>query len=794
MHTRWLKDLSLKDLPTVGGKNAALGELHQSLKAENMPIPEGFAVTSQAYLDFLAANAMVPEIETLLDALQSGKKTLEQTGAAIRKLFHHARFPEQIVTEILKAYRELCRKRGIENMAVAVRSSATAEDLPKASFAGMLESFLNIKGDSQLLDACRRCYASLFTNRAINYRDKMGFNHMKVSQSIGVQEMVRADEAGAGVMFSVDTKTGFPDLIVITAAWGLGESVVQGTVIPDEYRVYKPFLKKTNLSPIVEKTLGDKKTRRVYADPGKPGTRDVKTPETERNHFVLDDDEILTLARWAGSIEEHFAAPMDMEWAKDGPSRALYVVQARPVTTSPLNMGDFMTLGILKEHKDPLLTGISIGDGIVTGEVSLIESYKEIGQFKDSTILISEMANTGWIGVLRKKQARGLVTDLGGRNSHAAIVSRELGIPGILSTRKATEILKPGQQITIASLEGDEGFVYDGVLEYNTERIHLRDIPETRMHLMMNVASDATALHWWQLPCDGIGLVRTDHILRHIIQVHPMALIHFDRLKAEEDLEEIRVLTRAYSKKTDYFIETLSNCLAQIAATRYPDPVLVLTSNLETADYASLAGGSRFEPNAKESAYTYRGASRYLSDHYQKGFELECRAIKHARDQGGFDNIHIIIPYCRTVVEADRILEILEKSSLTQAHKGLEIYLSCDYPANITSAGDFASRFDGFTIAARKIRSLILNSQNNETVFDREALKSDKYIETAMRRLIRILHDNGRRLHIVGRMFSRSENLVQFLAKMGVDALSVKPEGIPRIKRWVAEAEKGLHA
>jgi pyruvate,water dikinase len=404
------------------------------------------------------------------------------------------------------------------------------------------------------------------------------------------------------------------------------------------------------------------------------------------------------------------------------------------------------------------------------------------------------MANTGWIGTLRKKQAKALVTDLGGRNSHAAIVSRELGIPGILSTRKATQMLKQGQLVTIASLEGDEGCIYGGILEYRTEEIDLHDIPETRMRMMMNIASDATALHWWQIPSDGIGIVRTDHILRHIIQVHPLALVYFKTLKMEEDREEISMLTRAYDDKTDYFVETFSNCLAQIAATRYPDPVHVLTSNLKTADYASLAGGSRFEPDTKEKAYAYRGASRYLSKHYQMGFELECRAIKRARDLCGFDNIRIIIPYCSTTLEADRILGMLGDYSLKKGENGLEIHLSCDYPDNIDRAEEFASRFDGFTIAAKKIRNLIMNSEKNGTGLDPEGLKSDKSIEAAMTQLIRTLHDNGRRLHIIGRMFSRSKNLVQFLVKLGVDALSVKPEGIPRIKRWVAEAEKNMHA
>ena len=776
----------------MGAKNAALGELHGSLKREDMPIPPGFAVTAEGYRDFLEVNGMTPQIETCLDALKKGSKTLEQTGRAIRGLFEDARMPERCVTEISNAYRDLCRLREIANMDVAVRSSATAEDLPGASFAGMLESYLNIRGDAQLLDACRRCYASLFTNRAINYRDKMGFDHMRVSMSICVQQMVRSDKAGAGVMFSVDTKTGFEDLIVITAAWGLGESVVQGTVIPDEYRAYKPFLRKKGLTPIVEKTLGDKKTRRDYARDGEPGTRDARTSEAQQERFVLEDEEILTLARRALAIEEHFAGPMDMEWAKDGASGDLYIVQARPVTAGTQKAQDFMTLGIIRERKKPLLTGVSIGDGIVTGEVSLVKSYKDISRFKDSTILVSEMANTGWIGTLRQKQARALVTDLGGRNSHGAIVSRELGIPGILSTRKATNILKPGQTITIASLEGDEGSVYNGGLEHRTEEIDLHDIPETRTHTMMNIASDATALHWWHMPSDGIGMVSTDHILRHIIQAHPMALVHFNTLKREEDRDEIKMLTRAYDKKADYFVETLSNCLAQIAATCYPRPVLVQTSSLETAEYASLAGGSRFEPGKNETAYTYRGVSRYLSDHYQKGFELECRSVRRAREENGFHNIHVIIPYCLNIPEADRILRMLGDRGLRQGENGLEIHLSCDCPDNIKRAREFALRFDGFTIAARKIRGVVLNSENNENGFEHKAFKSNKRVEAAMTRLIRMLHDKKRRLHIVGGLFSRSRNLVEFLVKMGVDALSVKPEAIPRIKRWISKAEKDL--
>jgi pyruvate,water dikinase len=789
-YIRMLEDLTGKDSVIVGVKNAALGEMARFLKDQGILFPIGYATTSEAYWELLRANDMKPKIRLLLEELNRRKIPLEQAGASIRELFLHAEFPERLSREILSAYDALCKQTHRKHAEVAVRSSATAEDLPEASFAGMLETSLNVSGKTALMNACRRCYASLFTDRAIFYREKKGFDHKSISLSIGIQQMVRSDRAGAGVMFSIDCKTNFPDLVVITAAWGLGESVVQGTVIPDEYRVFKPLLRKENCIPIVEKTLGNKEKMKVYAEGRKGGTIDVDVSDEDRTSFVLADEEILKLARWACAIEGHYGKAMDMEWAKDGDTNALYIVQARPVTTQPKTAPDSITVSRLKEEGELLLNGVGVGDGIAAGPVSLIGSYKEIDQLAESAILVSEMANTGWITAIRLKDAKGLVTDFGGRNSHGAIVCRELNLPGILGTRAATSVLEPGREITISAAEGDYGLVYDGILEYETEAVRLHEIPETRMRFFMSVASDAAAFQWWRLPCDGIGLVRMDFIFGRIIQAHPMALIHFDQVKSEDERRVIQSLTRRYRDKPAYFIDKLSTCIAEIASSRYPAPTIVRFSDFETRNYAVLQGGRRFEPKKLDRAHHYRGVSRYLSDHYGAAFELECRAILEARDMKGFKNIHVMIPYCRDADAAERILGRLEENGLKRGKEGLQVHLSCDFPSNVTDATVHARLFDGFSVSARKLYPLASGAGLSVDESMSEKRRGDAMVADVLDRLTQAAHASACAVTVRGETLRRHQSLIHLFVEAGVDGISLAPHGIPSVKRAVAEFER----
>jgi pyruvate, water dikinase len=555
-YIRWFEEINSQNVGVVGGKNASLGEMISTLKDKGIVVPDGFATTAKAYWEFLEANALREKMVDLLKALRQDKKPLHEAGKAIRSLFLHAEFPEKIAAEIRSAYRELCRRYDQEEVDVAVRSSATAEDLPEASFAGQQESFLNVTGEAALMEACRKCYASLFTDRAITYRKEHGFDDMKVALSVGVQKMVRADKAGAGVIFSIDTETGFKDVVVITAAWGLGENVVQGAVNPDEYLVFKPLLDKSEFKPIIEKALGEKEKKMVYAVGGTKATKNIDTPKKERRAFVLTDDEILQLGRWTCDIEDHYGKPMDIEWAKDGDDGRLYIVQARPETVQSRKEAAVMKSYHLEERSQRLVTGLSIGEAVAAGEVCLIKDVHDIERFRDNAILVTEMTDPDWVPIM--KRAAGIVTDHGGRTCHAAIVSRELGIPAIVGTGNATEVLKDGQEVTISCAEGDQGFVYEGILPYEEKELNLQDAPKTRTRIMMNIGSPAAAFRWWRLPCEGVGLARMEFIINNIIKIHPMALVKFAELEDAKARRQIEVLTQGFDDKTEYFVDHLA--------------------------------------------------------------------------------------------------------------------------------------------------------------------------------------------------------------------------------------------
>jgi len=785
---RWFENLTSDDVPVVGGKNASLGEMIRVLKERGIRIPDGFATTSDAYWTYLEANELTDRIRSRLDQMRDGEASLQETGKAVRRLLRNGQFPQEIAQRIREAYRELSRRYEVDEVDVAVRSSATAEDLPEASFAGQQETFLNVTGEEELLTACRKCYASLFTDRAISYREEHGFDHMDVALSVGVQKMVRSDKAGAGVMFTIDTETGFPNVVVIDAAWGLGESVVQGTVNPDEYRVFKPLLGKDEFRPVIEKKLGDKEEKVVYATGGSETTKEIETSTSERCCFVLDDDEILQLGRWAAAIEEHYGRPMDIEWAKDGELDQLFIVQARPETVQSQKEASSLKTYKLKEKSDVLLTGLAIGGAVAAAKASVIESAEQMDRFEEGSILVTGMTDPDWVPTM--KQAAGIITDHGGRTSHAAIVSRELGIAAVVGTGEATHILEDGQEITISCVGGEQGYVYEGLLDYEEAEVDLETVPETSTRIMMNIASPAAAVRWWRLPCKGIGLARMEFIINNIIKIHPMALVRYESLDDEQLRERIEDLTRNYEDKKEYFVDHLSRGIARIAAAQYPEPVVVRMSDFKTNEYADLIGGPLFEPEEANPMLGFRGASRYYSDHYREGFGLECRAIQRVREIIGLDNVIVMIPFCRTTDEADRVLEVMAEHGLERGKNGLKVYVMCEIPSNIILAEAFAERFDGFSIGSNDLTQLVLgvdrDSEQLSDLFDERDLAVKRTIQS----LIERAHKVDTPVGICGQAPSDYPEFAAFLVRNHIDSISLNPDSIVEVKRRVVEAEQ----
>ncbi|WP_156803558.1 phosphoenolpyruvate synthase [Lyngbya sp. PCC 8106] len=787
-YIRWFESIGVNDVPIVGGKNASLGEMVKSLKSKGIRVPDGFAITAQTYWQFIEANNLQSKILYQIEQFQKGEIPLEKAGKTIRRLLVRSRFPDEIAEAIREGYRQLSDRYNLEEVDVAVRSSATAEDLPDASFAGQQESYLNITGTEEVLEACRKCYASLFTDRAISYRDTQGYNHMDVALSIVIQKMVRSDKACSGVMFSIDPETGFPNDILITASWGLGELVVQGSVTPDQYRVFKPLLKRPDLKPIIEKSLGNKQEKMIYAFGTTKTTRTVPTSLFELQSFVLDDEDILQLAKWAELIEEHYRCPMDIEWAKDGDTGELYVVQARPETVQSQKQAGTLKTYSLKQQSDRLLVGLSVGDAIASGKVCLIRNVTDIEQFTEGTILVTEMTDRDWVPIMKK--AAGIVTDHGGRTCHAAIISRELGIPAIVGTGKATQLLPDGKEVTISCAEGEEGYVYEGLLEFESKEVSLLDIPQTKTKIMMNIGSPTAAFCWWQLPADGIGLARMEFLINNIIKVHPMALIHFDKITNYSIRHEISEMTHGYEDKTDYFVDLLSRGIAKISASQHPKPVIVRMSDFKTNEYADLIGGQQFEKVEANPMLGFRGASRYYSDRYREGFALECKAIKRVREVIGMDNVIIMIPFCRTLKEADRVLEVLESNGLKRGEKGLQVYVMCELPSNVELADEFAKRFDGFSIGTNDLTQLVLGVDRDSGELAELFDERDLAVKRMIQRLIKTAHEAGRKVGICGQAPSDYPDFAEFLVEAGIDSISLNPDSVVKVKRRVAEVEQ----
>ena len=786
-HVVWFEALRRTDVPRVGGKNASLGEMVATLACQGVNVPPGFALTAEAFWRFVDANSLQPVIASALAELDGGKLSLAEAGLTIRRAMLRGAWPAETVEAIRLAYDELNRRVGQTDIDVAVRSSATAEDLPEASFAGQQETYLNIRGERALLDACRRCYASLFTDRAISYRQAKGIDHSKVALSVGVQRMVRSDLGGAGVMFTLDTETGFDKSVLINAAWGLGENVVQGKVEPDEYEVYKPLLSEPSLSPIVGKKLGGKGLKMIYTNDGDHPTKNVPTSKAERASFVLSDHEILTLSRWACVIEQHYGQPMDIEWAKDGVTSEVFVVQARPETVESRRESSAVKTWHIKKTGRKILSGVSIGEAVAAGKVCIIDNPRDMERFVDGAILVTQTTDPDWVPVMRRAAA--IITDQGGRTSHAAIVSRELGLPAIVGAGNATHLLHDEQDVTVSCAEGREGFVYEGIADFEVEEIDFGSIPATRTQVMLNLANPAAAFRWWRIPADGVGLARMEFVVSNHIKIHPMALARFDTLKDEDAKQTIAAMTAGYEDRTEYFVDRLARGLGRIAAAQYPHPVVVRMSDFKTNEYAHLIGGAEFEPKEENPMLGFRGASRYYSPRYREGFALECRAIFRLRNEMGFKNVVVMIPFCRSTKEADRVLEVMAQNGIRRGEAGLKIYVMCEIPSNVILAKAFAQRFDGFSIGSNDLTQLTLGVDRDSADLAELFDEQDDAVKWMIQSVITKAHEAGAHVGLCGQAPSDHPEFAAFLVECGIDSISVSPDSFIAVKRTVAAAE-----
>ncbi len=750
-YIRLFEQIGIHDVPTVGGKNASLGEMTKSLKEEGIQIPMGFATTAEAFRIFLDYNQLRPKI-------------FKMKGREARAAVMKGRFPEEFKGEILAAYRELAKRYGKKEIDVAVRSSATAEDLPDASFAGQQETYLNIVGEKGLMIACKKCFASLFTDRAIVYRNEKGFAHDQVALSIGVQKMVRSDLGSSGVMFTIDTETGFPRVVVINSAFGLGENVVQGTIEPDEFMVFKPLM------AIIEKKLGVKGQKLIYT---KTGTKNVKLTQKQSRRFSLDDEQILQLAKWAVAIEKHYQKPMDIEWALDGKTKELFIVQARPETVQSQKKGSIFRTYSIKKKGKTLLQGLAIGDAIVAGQAQVINSVSMIKQFKPGSILVTEVTSPDWVPIM--KQASGIITNQGGRTSHAAIVSRELGLPAIVGTGDGTKKLKSGQTITLSCAEGEQGFVYEGAVDFEQKEIDVSKLPKIKTDIMLNLASPEEALRWWHLPIKGVGLARMEFIITEHIKIHPMALVQYRKIKSAKVRREIDNLTFLYKDRTEHFVENLALGIAKIAASVYPHPVIVRMSDFKTNEYANLIGGAQFEPHEENPMLGFRGASRYYNPRYRDGFALECAALKRVR-QWGFTNVLAMIPFCRTLEEADKVIQVMADEGLKRGE--IQIYVMCEIPSNVILAEEFADRFDGFSIGSNDLTQLVLGIDRDSAELAPLFDERNEAVKKMIIQVIKVANRKGVKIGICGQAPSDHPDYAEFLVKAGINTISLNPDSV----------------
>lgn len=792
---RWFEETSIADVPLVGGKNASLGEMYRELAGQGIRVPNGFAVTAAAYREFLAITGTDRRIQSIVARLKvDDVQSLQECGREIRQAILSAELPATLQTEIVAAYDKLSgdSQRGVD---VAVRSSATAEDLPDASFAGQQETYLNVRGHQPLLETCKRCFASLFTDRAISYRQHKRFDHLKIALSIGVQRMVRSDLATSGVMFSIDTETGFRDAVLINAAYGLGENVVQGAVNPDEVLVFKPTLQQ-GFRPILQKRLGSKEFKLIYDLGGGRMTRNVPVPPQDRARFALNDDEILTLARWASLIEEHYSrkrgqfTPMDMEWAKDGLTGELWIVQARPETVQSQKSTQTQESYRLLEKGPVLVSGRSVGEKIGCGTVHVIEEAHQLNQFKAGEVLVTDKTDPDWEPTMKKAAA--IVTNRGGRTCHAAIVSRELGLPAVVGTENGTALLRDGQSVTVSCAEGDVGHVYSGQLKFAVEQFDLRKLPRHKTKVMMNIGNPEEAFRLSSLPNDGVGLAREEFIISTYIKIHPKALLDYDQLTDAGVKAEIDRLTVGYGDKPQFFVDKLAEGVATLAAAFYPKDVIIRLSDFKTNEYANLIGGKAYEPMEENPMLGFRGASRYYDERYRDAFALECRAMKKVRDEMGLRNLKVMIPFCRTVEEGQKVIAEMAKNGLHRGENGLELYVMCEIPSNVILAEEFAELFDGFSIGSNDLTQLILGVDRDSEIVAHVFDERNAAVKNMIASVIKRVQARGRKIGICGQAPSDYPEFAQFLVEQGIDSISLNPDSLVKATLKIAEMEQRM--
>ena len=793
-YVMWFDELQLKDIPEVGGKNASLGEMRQNLQKKGVNIPDGYAITAHAYRTLIDSAGIWDKIKDILKDLDTHDlRNLSSRGKKIRNLIYNAPVPRELRDEIVKAYKKLCDEYG-PNTDVAVRSSATAEDLPDASFAGQQETYLNIRGEAALIDACKHCFASLFTDRAISYRVDKGFDHESVFLSIGVQKMVRSDIGTSGVIFSIDTESGFKDAVLITASYGLGETVVQGTVNPDEFYVFKPTLKQ-GFTPIVQKKLGTKEIKMIYSKKkGLESTETKPVPKAQRSVFCVSDDDVITLAKWACIIEDHYSAeagyfkPMDIEWGKDGKTGELFILQARPETVQSQKDANVLENYVLLEKKAPAVTGTAVGSKIGAGPVNVIASVADIKNFKKGEVLVTDMTDPDWEPIM--KIAAAIVTNKGGRTCHAAIVSRELGVPCIVGTGRGTQALKKVKEATVSCAEGEVGNVYDGILKFEIRRVNLENLQRPKTWMQMNVATPETAFDLAHIPNDGVGLARLEFIIAQNVRIHPMALLQFEKVKDKKIRKEIEEATRNYKVRSDYFVDMLAQGIAKIAAAFYPKQSVTRMSDFKSNEYANLVGGKYFEPHEENPMIGWRGASRYYDDKYRDGFALECRAIKKVRNEMGLTNVVPMIPFCRTVDEGKRVLEVMRANGLARGENGLEIYMMVEIPSNVVLIEEFGEIFDGFSIGSNDLCQLTLGLDRDSAqvahIFD----ERNKAVQDLIRDAIAKARKMKKKIGICGQAPSDYPEFARFLVECGIDAISLISDTVIKTTLDIIEYEK----
>jgi len=802
----WLNEVGMEDIELVGGKNASLGEMIKGLSSQGIKVPMGFVVTSESYYYFIRHNNFEEKIREILSGLDPNNiEDLSKRGLQVRELIKSGKFPEDLKEAIIKAYEELSKMYGQYRVDVAVRSSATAEDLPHASFAGQQDTYLNIKGDETLLNAIKSCFASLFTDRAISYREAFKFDHFKIGLAVGVQKMVRSDLGSAGVAFSIDTDSGFKDVVLINASYGLGEMVVQGAVTPDEFLVFKPTLKE-GYESIIEKKLGKKTHKMVYGTSPDERTKIIAVSKEDQAKFALTDPEVLQLARWVMAIEEYYSnkygkwTPMDVEWAKDGELNELFIVQARPETIhSRKDHSKIVTYKIIEPYeireKKRIVEGIAVGDKVAFGKVRILHDLEDAKNFQAGEVLVTDMTDPDWEPIMKKAAA--IVTNKGGRTCHAAIVARELGVPAVVGTGNATEVLENGQEVTVSCAEGDVGYVYDGKIEFIVEETDINTLPKTKTPIMMNVASPEGAFDFSFLPNAGVGLAREEFIINNYIGIHPLALIKFEEIKQKDPAlaEKIEDITFGYENKEEYYIKKLSYGIAKIGAAFYPKPVIVRFSDFKSNEYANLLGGKYFEPEEENPMLGWRGASRYYSPQFKEAFGLECKAILRVRNKMGLKNVIVMVPFCRTPEEGEKVLQVMEEYGLKKGENGLQVYVMCELPSNVMLADQFAEIFDGFSIGSNDLTQLTLGLDRDSSLVAHLYDERNEAVKRLISHVIKVAKEKGRKIGICGQGPSDFPEFAQFLVEQGIDTISINPDSVLKTTKAIYEIEEklGLH-